>query len=43
MLIIVNTLKWKIFDHALTQERMGIFFSGVQPYALTEGPSTLYS
>ena len=31
MLIIIKTLKCRFFDHALTQERIETFFSGVQP------------
>ena len=31
ILIFINTLKWRFFEYALTQERIGTVFSGVQP------------
>ena len=33
ILIIINTLKWRLFDCALTQERTGTVFGGMQPEA----------
>ena len=35
ILIIINTLKWRCFEYALTQERIGTVFSGVRPIAVT--------
>ena len=34
MFIIINSLKWWFCDHTLTQERIGTFFSCVQPSVL---------
>ena len=31
ILIIINTLKWRFFEYALTQKKIGTVFSGVQP------------